>query len=88
MPTILEPSHKIRASQKTYIISGVPFPARNRNAVDRVVRMEPIIATSFLNQRFRSKIMKKPAMTAIMIDGNLIENRFRPKKWRLTFWMM
>lgn len=73
------------ASQKTYMISGVPFPARNRKAVDSVVRMEPTMATSFLNQRLSKRMMKKPAATAMIIDGNFIAIRLRPKKWRLTF---
>ena len=85
MPTIFEPSHKIRASQKTYIIIGVPLPARKRKAVDSVVTMELIIATSFLNQRLRRRMINKAAKTAIMIDGSLIYQRLRPKKCRLSF---
>ena len=80
LPTILEPSQRMRASQKTYMISAVPFPARKRKAVESVVRIEPIIATSFLNQRLRRRMIKKPAMTAMMMDGNFIAKRLRPRK--------
>ena len=72
-PTIFEPSHRMSASQKMYIMFGVPDPARNKKAVDKVVKNEPIIATSDLNQRFSSKMMKSAANTAITMDGNLIE---------------
>ena len=80
MPTILEPSHKVRESQNIYIIAGVPFPDKNRNAVDKVVRIEATIATSFLNHRFRRRIMKNAVNIAIMTDGNLIDQILRPKK--------
>ena len=72
-PTIFEPSHRMSASQKIYIMFGVPDPARNKKAVDKVVKIEPIIATSDLNQRFSNKIMKSAASTAMIMDGNLIE---------------
>ena len=79
MPTILEPSHKMSASQKIYMTVGVPDPAKNRNAVESVVRIDPTIATSDLNQRFKSRTMKKAAKTEMMIDGSLTEYSDKPK---------
>ena len=73
LPTILEPSHKMSASQKTYMIVGVPEPARNRKATDNVVRIEPTMATSFLNQRLRRRMRNSAVSTAIIIDGSLME---------------
>lgn len=73
------------ANQKIYIMAGVPEPARNRNAVESVVRIEPTIATSDLNQRFSNNIMKKPATAPMMMDGNLIEYKESPKIETLAF---
>ena len=84
-PTIFEPDQRMSASQKIYIMAGVPLVARNKKAVERVVRMDAMIATSFLNQRFRSKMMKNAVATAMIMDGSLIDSRFRPKIWRLVF---
>ena len=73
LPTIFEPSQRMKVSQKIYIIVGVPMPARVRKPADSVVRIEPMIATSFLNQRFRSKMINKPENTPMIMDGSLIE---------------
>ena len=73
MPIILEPSQSMTASQKIYMIFGVPNPARNKNATDKVVRIEPTMATSDLNQRLSNRMMNKAVSTAIIIDGNLME---------------
>ena len=73
LPTILDPSHRISASQKMYIMVGVPEPAKNKKAVESVVRKDPTMATSDLNQRLRSKTMNKAAKTEIMMDGSLME---------------
>ena len=73
------------ASQNTIMIVGVPEPARNKNAVDRVVRIEPTIATSDLNQRLRSRITNRPVSTAMIIDGNLMEYRDMPNSEMLAF---
>lgn len=75
------------ASQKTIMIVGVPEPARNRNAVDSVVKIEPTIATSDLNQRLSSRITNKPVNTAIMIDGSLMEYKDMPNNEMLAFWI-
>ena len=75
------------ASQKIYIIFGVPKPARNRKAAESVVRIELTIATSDLNQRLSKSTKNNAVKTAIMIDGNLIEYSERPKMLVLSFWM-
>ena len=59
--------------QKTIIIVGVPEPARNKNAVDNVAKMEPTIATSDLNHRFRIRTINRAVRTAMIIDGSLTE---------------
>ena len=64
---------------------GVPWPERKRKAVESVVRMDPTIATSDLNQRFKSRTMKKAANTPMMMDGSLIESNDRPKSEMLAF---
>ena len=51
---------------------GVPKPAKNKNAVDNVVSIDPTMATSDLNQRLRSKIKKNAVRTAIIIDGSFM----------------
>lgn len=84
-PTILEPSHKSKESQKIYMIVGVPEVARNRKAALSTVRTEPNIATSDLNQRLMSNTMRSAVKTPIIIDGSLMEIRFRPKRLRLSF---
>ena len=80
-----EPSQRMRASQKTYMIAGVPLVARNKNAVESTVSTDPTMATSFLNQRFKRRTMKSAARTAMIIDGSLIANKFSPKIVRLLF---
>ena len=72
-------------SQKTYMMSGVPKFARQRKAVDNVVSIELIMATSFLNQRLRSKTMKNAAAAPKMTDGNLIAKMFRPSNFKQIF---
>lgn len=86
MPTIFEPSQRMSASQKIYIMAGVPLVARNRKAVERIVRIDPTIATSFLNQRLSRRTTKTAVATAMSIDGSLIANKFSPKMARLPFW--
>ena len=73
------------ASQKTYMIAGVPFVARNKNAVERVVKIDAMIATSDLNQRFNRRMIKNAVATAIIIEGSLIDNKLRPNVLRLNF---
>jgi hypothetical protein len=63
----------MKASQKIYMMLGVPKFARHRKAVERVVSAEPIKATSDLNQRFRSKTRKKAANAPKIIEGNFTE---------------
>ena len=58
---------------------GVPLPAKKRKAVESVVKIEPITATSDLNQRFSNKMMNNAASVAKIIDGNLIEYGFEKK---------
>ena len=84
-PTILLPSHNMKASQKIYIMLGVPKFARHKKAVDRVVSAEPIRATSDLNQRFRSKTRKNAAKAPNSIDGSLTEYSVRPKIFKQSF---
>lgn len=69
---ILEPSQSSRVGQKTNIIRGVPEPVRYRNGADKTARMEVIIATLFLNQRFRRRIKRKPRKKPKMMLGSLI----------------
>lgn len=88
LPMILEPSHIITASQKTYMMLGVPKPARNKKATDSVVKIEPIIATSDLNQRLRRRMRNSAVSTAIIIDGNLMEYKVKPNTLMMTFCMM
>ena len=73
LPTIFEPAQRMMLSQKIYMTTGVPKVASDRKAVESVVRTDPIIATSDLNQRFRSKTMKKAAKVPKRMDGSLIE---------------
>ena len=75
----------MRLSQKTYIISGVPKLARHKKAVERVVSIELIIATSDLNQRFRSSTIKNAAAAPKMIDGILIAKILRPSSFKQIF---
>ena len=87
LPTIFDPDQSMMASQNTYMMAGVPLVARNKNAVDSVVRIEAMIATSDLNQRFKSRMMKNAVATAIMIDGSLIDSKLSPNRLRLAFCM-
>jgi hypothetical protein len=73
LPTIFEPAHRMMLSQKMYMTIGVPNVANDKKAVDRVVRIEPMIATSDLNQRFKRRTMKNAARVPNRIDGSLIE---------------
>ena len=75
----------MKLSQKTYMMSGVPKLARHKKAVERVVSMELIIATSDLNQRFKSKTMKNAAAAPKMMDGRRIAKIFRPSSFRQSF---
>ena len=84
-PIIFEPSHRITASQKTYIMIGAPKPDMNKNAVDKVVKMELIIAASDLNQRFKRRMRKRAVSTATIIDGSLIVYSESPKKLTQAF---
>lgn len=75
----------MRASQKMYMIVGVPESARNKKAVESVVKMEPTMATSDLNQRFSNNTIKNAAKAPMMIDGSLMEYKDRPKIETLAF---
>ena len=72
LPLILEPSQSSNVGQKTNMISGVPLPARKRNGADKTVSTEAIIATLFLNQRFKSKIKSTPSNKPMIMLGSLI----------------
>lgn len=61
------------------MISGVPLPAKNRNGVESTTRQDASSDTLLLNQRFRSKIRKKPSSKPIKILGNLIAYGESPK---------
>lgn len=72
-PWILEPSHKSSVGQKTSMISGVPEPAKKRNDAERTARIEARRATLVLNQRFRSKMSKRPSTSPMTMLGSLTE---------------
>ena len=86
LPTILLPSQRMKLSQKTYIMSGVPKFARHRKAVDKVVSIELMIATSDLNQRFNSRTIKNAAAAPKIMDGKRIAKILSPRNFRQTFW--
>ena len=73
LPLILEPSQRSNVGQKTSMINGVPFPARNKNGADKTVKIEAIMATLFLNQRLSKRISRTPRNRAIIMLGSLIE---------------
>ena len=77
-PWIFEPSQSSSVGQKTIIISGVPEPAKNKNGVERITKQEASNDTLLLNQRFRSKIKRKPSNRPIKILGNLIAYGVKP----------
>lgn len=79
-PLILEPSQRSKVGQKTSIISGMPEPARYRNGAESTTRIEAMIATLFLNQRFSSKIINTPRARLITILGSLMAYSVNPKK--------
>lgn len=67
------------------MMTGVPEVARNRNAVEGRMRIEPTMATSDLNQRFSKSTMNKPVSTPKMMDGSLTDKSVRPKIEMLAF---
>lgn len=85
-PWIFEPSQSRNVGQKTIIISGVPVPARYRNGVERITRIDASKLTLFLNQRFKSKINKKPSNKPIMMLGSLMAYALSPKNMIENFW--
>ena len=82
----MEPSQSNRTGQKTIIINGVPEPARKRNGVESVIKIDAKSETLFLNQRFKIKIKSNPSNNPIMMLGNLMANGVRPRMEMDTFW--
>ena len=72
-PWILEPSHRSSVGQKTYMIRGVPKPETERKLDDITVMTLAMIATLFLNQRFRSMIRSNASKKPRIILGSLME---------------
>ena len=71
-PWILEPSQRRRVGQKTNMIWGVPDPERSRKGGDKTVIMEAMMATLFLNQRFKRRMSKMARRQPRIILGSLM----------------
>ena len=67
-------------------MSGVPFPARNKNGVDKTTRIDARRDTLLLNQRFNRRIKRSPSAKPTMILGNLIAYGVKPNSIMETFW--
>ena len=84
-PWIFEPSQSKSVGQNTIIISGVPFPAKNKNGVDKTTRQDARSDTLLLNQRFSKRISSKPRNRPTMILGSLIAYGVKPNSMIDTF---
>ena len=71
-PWILEPSQSSSVGQKTIMISGVPEPAKNRNGVDKIIKIEASKDTLLLNHRFKRSTRSKPKSSPTIMLGSLM----------------
>ena len=82
----MEPNHSNNVGQNTIIINGVPEPARNRNGVDKIIKIDARSETLLLNHRFNKRTNRRPKNKPIMMLGSLMEYGVRPKIKMDSFW--
>ena len=84
-PWIFDPSQSKSVGQNTIIMSGVPFPARNKNGVDKTTRQDARSDTLLLNQRLSRRISSKPRIRPTKILGSFIAYGVKPNNIMETF---